>query len=448
MASLLNPLMALAHSAVGAVPEVDAAPVPSEVIFNQPMSVLAILLTVLGILFAMNASARFNRIFKVLPLLVFAYFVPTLLSNTGVIPTDGSFPLYKFIKSWLLPASLVLLTLSVDLKATFSLGKNALILFLGATASIVLGGPIAYLLVVGGGNMLGFEVFSPEVADQAWRGLAALSGSWIGGGANFIAIQEEFGATDSIIPLMVVVDVAVANVWMAFLLAFAGREKAMDEKMGADRSTLEAVREKVADFQSSIAKPTNLPALLTICAIAIVGAVLATWAGGEITSFLVEHAEWASEIIKEFTWIVILVTIIGLSLSFTPLRKLEGQGASAVGSVFLYLLVTTIGAKADFAEIFKPENTGILIIGAVWMLFHVAFLMTLRRYLKAPIFFVAVGSKANIGGAASAPIVASAFHPALATVGVLLATFGYVLGTGAAIVCGKLLGMAHSLMYG
>ena len=151
---------------------------------------------------------------------------------------------------------------------------------------------------------------------------------------------------------------------------------------------------------------------------------------------------------KEFTWVVIFVTLIGLTLSFTPVRKLEGSGASAVGSVFLYLLVTTIGAKAEFSKIFDPANTGILIIGAVWMLFHIAFLMLLRRYLKAPIFFVAVGSKANIGGAASAPIVASAFHPALATVGVLLATFGYVLGTGAAIICGNLLRMAHNLVFG
>lgn len=446
MASLLNLLLSAGNATAAAVQEAAAAPV-EEAMFTDPMSVLAILLIVLGVLFGMNANPRFNKIFKVLPLLVFAYFVPTLLSNTGVIPKDGSFVLYKFIKSWLLPASLVLLTLSVDLKATFSLGKNALILFLGATATIVLGGPIAYLLVVGGGRLIGVEVFSPEVADQAWRGLAALSGSWIGGGANFIAIGEEFEATDSIISLMVVVDVAVANVWMAFLLAFAGREKAMDAKMGADRTTLEAVRQKVADFQSSIAKPTNLPALLTICGIGIVGAVLATWAGGQISGFLLEHAEWASDIIKEFTWIVILVTIIGLSLSFTPLRKLEGQGASAVGSVWLYLLVTTIGAKADFGEIFKPENTGYLVVGGVWMLFHVILLMALRRVMKAPIFFVAVGSKANIGGAASAPIVASAFHPALATVGVLLATFGYVLGTGAAIVCGKLLGMVYNMLF-
>ncbi|NQU49490.1 MAG: DUF819 family protein [Planctomycetes bacterium] len=412
------------------------------------MSVLAILLAVLGLLFAMNAHAKFGKFFKIIPLLVFAYFVPTLLSNTGVIPTDSKFGLYTFIKTWLLPASLVLLTLSVDLKAVMGLGRNAVVLFLGATVSIVLGGPIAYLLCMGVGKMFGFELISPEFADQAWRGLAALSGTWIGGGANFLAMQEEFDASESIITLMVVVDVAIANVWMAVLLLFAGREKAMDEKMGADRSSLDAVREKVAQFQATVSKPTSLAALLTISAIAIIGAVVATWAGGAISVWLKESWPWAGDIMKEFTWVVIFVTLIGLTLSFTPVRKLEGSGASAVGSVFLYLLVTTIGAKAEFSKIFDPANTGILIIGAVWMLFHIAFLMLLRRFLKAPIFFVAVGSKANIGGAASAPIVASAFHPALATVGVLLATFGYVLGTGAAIICGNLLRMAHNLVFG
>jgi uncharacterized membrane protein len=430
------------------VPATLPAPViPDEAMFDTPMSVLAILLAVLGVLFAINAHSKFGRIFKVLPLLVFAYFVPTLLSNTGVIPFDNKFELYTFVKSWLLPASLILLTLSVDIKAIMGLGRNAVVLFLGATISIVLGGPLAYLLCVGVGHLFGFELIPPEIADQAWRGLAALSGTWIGGGANFLAMQEEFDASESIITLMVVVDVAVANVWMAVLLMFAGREKAMDAKMGADRSSLEAVREKVAAFQSTIAKPTSLASLLSICAIGIGGAVFATWMGGEIISFLDANFPAASEIVKEFTWIVILVTALGLILSFTPLRKSEGSGASAVGSVFLYLLVTTIGAKADFSKIFDPENTGILIIGAVWMIFHICFLMLMRRWLKAPIFFVAVGSKANIGGAASAPVVASAFHPALAPVGVLLATFGYVIGTGAAIVCGNLLKLVHGMLF-
>jgi uncharacterized membrane protein len=409
---------------------------------SSSMGVLTVLLAVLGVLFAINRHTQLKRIFTFLPLLVFCYFVPTLLSNTDVIPRDGSFELYGFVKTYLLPASLVLLTLSVDIKAIFGLGKNAVLLFLGATAAIVIGGPLAYLLVVGGGNLLGFELVSPELGDQAWRGLAALSGSWIGGGANFIAIGESVQASESIIGLMVVVDVAIANIWMAVLLLFAGREKQMDDAIGADRASLDQVRQGVADYQAEVARPTDLASLLTMLAIAFGASTLANY---------VVSAGWlpdVGEIIRGFTWVVILVTAVGLALSFTPLRRLEGAGASAVGSVMLYLLVTTIGAKAEFSAILKPENTGMLLVGGVWMLFHVMILLWIRKRLRAPIFFLAVGSKANIGGAASAPIVASAFHPALAPVGVLLAIGGYVLGTAAALLCAQLLSMAHGLMFG
>lgn len=406
------------------------------------MGVLAILLAVLAVLFGMNAHPQFKKIFKFLPLLVFCYFVPTLLSNTGVIPTDSDFPLYTFVKGVFLPASLVLLTLSVDIKGILGLGRNAVLLFVGATAAIVLGGPLAYFLVVGGGHLLGFELVPPELGEQAWKGLAALSGSWIGGGANFTALAESTGATASTQGLMIVVDVIIANVWMAFLLFFAGREKEMDAAIGADRSSIDAVRQQVADYQEEVARPTNLPALLTMLAIALGATAIANW-----LVFDAKLLPDVGKIIKGFTWVVILVTAVGLSLSFTRLRHLEGSGASAVGSVMLYLLVTTIGAKAEFSAILNPDNTGMLLVGAVWMLFHVLILLWIRKRLRAPIFFLAVGSKANIGGAASAPIVASAFHPALAPVGVLLAIGGYVLGTVAALGCAQLLSMVHALMF-
>ena len=181
-------------------------------LIEHPVYVLAILLAVLATLFTVNRTRAGNKFFSYLPLLVFAYFVPTALSNTGVIPLKS--PLYGFIKDWLLPASLVLLTLSVDIPAILRLGPKVLVLFCSATASIVVGGPLAYLLVglVWPGAIAG-------MGDQAWKGLAALSGSWIGGGANFVAIGESAGATDPRpSALMVVVDVAIANVWMAVLL--------------------------------------------------------------------------------------------------------------------------------------------------------------------------------------------------------------------------------------
>jgi len=394
---------------------------------TEPGAVLAVLLGVLALLFAADRHPAAGKVFKVVPLLVFAYFVPTILSNAGLIPLKS--PIYTLVKKWLLPASLFLLTLSVDIPAILKLGRKAVILFLSATLGIVIGGPLAYLLL---GWML-----PPELGEQAWKGLAALSGSWIGGGANFIAIGESVGAHESTISMMVVVDVAVASVWMACLLYFAGRELAMDEAIGADRDSIDVLRRKVEDYEAEVSRPTNLPDLLLMLALAF-----GTTAAANALSKVLPDI---GSIVRGFTWVVLLVTAGGVGISFTRLRSLEGAGASKVGSVFLYLLVATIGAKAEFAKV--VEAPALVLVGAVWMAIHAGLLLLVRRWTKAPVFFLAVGSQANVGGAASAPIVASAFHPALAPVGVLLAVGGYVLGTYAGLLCAFLLQTVHNFIH-
>ena len=140
---------------------------------------------------------------------------------------------------------------------------------------------------------------------------------------------------------------------------------------------------------------------------------------------------------SQFFWLIVLATTFGLILSFTKARNYEGAGASRIGSVFIYFLVATIGMKMNITEIFA--NPGLFAVGGIWMIFHIILLIIVAKLIKAPYFFLAVGSKANIGGAASAPVVAAAFHPSLAPVGVLLAVLGYALGTYGAWVCGLLM---------
>jgi uncharacterized membrane protein len=229
--------------------------------------------------------------------------------------------------------------------------------------------------------------------------------------------------------IMVIVDVAVANVWMACLLYFAGRERELDTRIGADRAALDEVRAKVESYSASITRPTKLADLITLAAIGIGGTAACTYLGKQLPD--------VGTIINGFTWVVILITALGVTLSFTSLRRLEGAGASVVGSTFLYLLVAVIGAQGNFRAILDAPS--LVLVGAVWMAFHAGCMLLLRRLIKAPIFFLAVGSQANIGAAASAPVVASAFHPALAPVGVLLAILGYVLGTYLALANGFLL---------
>ena len=404
---------------------------------NEPIPVLAVLLAVLVGLFGFANHPAGRRFFKIVPLLVFAYFVPAILSNTGLIPLDSKFPLYEFIKQWLLPASLILLTMSADIPAVLKVGRDMLTLFLVGTATIVIGGPLAYLA-------LGWMV-PAEMGEQAWMGLAALSGSWIGGGANFVAIGESVGATDSTLAMIVVIDVALANVWMAVLLFFAGHDEKMDARIGADRNALEELRKKSEQFQQQVNRPASATDLFTILLIAIGGTVIASELASVAARELSLLAPEAGEILGEFAWKIIFVTSIGVAISFTRLRNLEGAGASKIGTVMLYLLVTSIGAKAEFAKVLDAPQ--LLAVCAAWIAFHAIILLILRRFMKAPIFCMAVGSQANIGGAVSAPFVASAFHPALAPVGALMGVIGYILGTGAGLLCAFLLRWVYQFQY-
>ncbi|WP_434387738.1 DUF819 domain-containing protein [Melittangium boletus] len=396
-------------------------------LIQAPMAVLGVLLAVLALLLLAERHPVLGRVFKVVPLLVLVYFVPTLLSNTGVIPTRSD--LYGFVSAYLLPASLVLQVLAMDLGAISRLGRGAVLLFLAGTAGIMVGGPLAYLLL---GRWM-----PADLGDQAWKGLAALSGSWIGGSANFVAIGQSVGARDDTLSMMVVVDVGVSNLWTAVLLWFAGRERQMDERLGADRRAIDVVREQVERFHAAVSRPTSMQDLVWLLALSLGTTVVCT----EVA----RHLPDVGTFITGFTWVVLLVTTAGGLMSFTRLRELEGAGASRVGALFLYVLVMTIGAKADFRRLL--DAPAMVAVGLVWMAVHAGIVLGVRRWLRAPIFFAAVGSQANVGGAASSSVVAAAFHPALAPVGVMLAVAGYVLGTYGGLVCAVMLEQVYRFLH-
>ncbi|HBX67566.1 MAG TPA: hypothetical protein DEG32_15940, partial [Balneolaceae bacterium] len=358
------------------------------------------------------------------------YFIPSLLTTFGIVSEEGS-NLYYMASRYLLPASLVLLTLSIDLKGIYNLGPKAIIMFLAGTGSIMIGGPIA-LLIVG--------TISPEIVggtgpEEVWRGLATVAGSWIGGGANQTAMLEVFEPSTDLFGAMVTVDIIVANIWLAFLLYGAGISDRVDEWFKADSSAIDQLKNKIADYQANIARVPSLVDFTKIAAVAFSVVALGHLVGDSVGPWVKANAPQLSRMSLDssFFWIVVVATTGGLILSFTKVRNLEGAGASKVGSLFLYILVMTIGMKMNIASML--DAPGFFVIGAVWILIHVLVLLTVGKLIKAPFFFVAVGSQANVGGAASAPIVASAFHPALAPVGVLLAVLGYALGTYGAWAC-------------
>jgi uncharacterized membrane protein len=452
--------------------------------------VFGILIGLLLLIFRFGQTPFGEKIYKVIPALLLCYFLPSLFSTFGVIspkwvdmaaaldalqnagydistlnsfkafknftlknevPADllepfiGKSQLYFVASRYLLPASLILLTLSISLKEVFKLGPKALIMFVTGTVGVVIGGPLAILLFSG----LAPDVVGGVAPNEVWRGMTTIAGSWIGGGANQLAMYEIFKEGEAnlisggLFSQMITVDIIVAEVWMFFLLLGVGKSKSIDRFFKADASAVENLKKHMHDFSQRLARIPTFTDLMVIVGIGLGGTGLAHLVADIVAPFISKNAPYLAETFSlgsGFFWLIVVATAFGLVLSFTKVRNYEGAGASKLGSVFIYILVATIGMKMDIAAIF--DNPGIFLVGLTWMAVHVILLVIVAKIIRAPYFFLAVGSKANIGGAASAPVVAAAFHPSLAPVGVLLAVLGYALGTYGALLCGYLMQMA------
>jgi uncharacterized membrane protein len=386
-------------------------------VITEPNQLFALLASVLALLFYLSTLDYLKGFFKFLPPVIWAYFLPMFLTAGGITPLQST--VYDWMGDYLLPFSLFLLMLTVDLPAIMKLGRKAITMMLAGTLGIVIGGPIAFLI---------FKSFLPP---DAWKGFATLSGSWIGGTANMLAMQASVGAPDSIVGPIIVVDTVVGYGWMGVLIFLSAFQVRFDKWVGADNSAIEQANARLQELDTT-RRPTQLNDLVYMLGLGLGGTVIAKALGNMLPVL------GNPTIISHTTWSILIVVTIGLSLSFTPLRKLERAGASKMGFLALFLLLTSIGAKADLRALWEVPLY--MAAGAVWITIHISILIMVAKLMKAPLFFVATGSMANIGGAASAPIVASVYHPAMAPVGLLMGVSGYFLGIYAAIGCAWILG--------
>ncbi len=387
-------------------------------LITEPTQVAALLAAVLAGVFALSRVAALEKLFNVVPPVIWAYFVPMLLTTFGVTPSANA--AYDWFSYVLLPFALFLLMITIDLKAILSLGPLALMMMVIGTLGIVIGGPVAYLTV-------GQFIADPET----WKGMAALSGSWIGGTANMLALKESVGLSDAGLAPIIVVDTVVGYGWMAILLFLSGYQARFDRWVGADTAAIDRVNATLQEMDTT-RRPSTTASIAMIVGLGFGAAVLSRVLGGALPDL------GNPTIISGGTWAVLIAVTAGLALSFTPMRRLETDGASRIGFAALYLLLTSIGAHADLGAVL--EAPAYMLMGVVWLAVHIGLLFLAAKLLRAPLFFVATGSMANVGGAASAPIVAGVYLPAMAPVGLLMAVAGYVLGIYAALGCAWMLG--------
>lgn len=407
---------------------------PSTALITNDAVVMGLLAVTLGLVFwtSSRPDGFWKRFYTYVPALLLCYLLPAVYNSIGLIDGNAS-GLYPMARDYLLPSALVLLCLAIDLGAILRLGPKAVVMFLTGTLGVMLGALVSFVA-------MGW-IHPETVAGDTWRGMTTVAGSWIGGGANQAAMKEVFEVEATLFGQFIAVDVLVANLWMAILLLMAARADAFDRWTRADTSAIEDMKRRIEAYQAQHSRNPSLTDLMVILAIGL-GATglshllaepLVAWMEGLPASWNLEDYSLTSG----FFWMVVIATTVGLALSFTRAREMEGAGASKVGSAMLYVLVATIGMHMDIGALL--DRPWLFLLGLIWIAVHAGLLLVVAKLIRAPLFFLAVGSQANIGGAASAPVVASAFHPALAPVGVLLAVLGYALGTYCAYITGQLL---------
>lgn len=391
------------------------------------------LILLAGLFFsAASNHAYWKKLYGIVPPLLFCYLIPGFLNSYHIIHGESS-GLYGFATKYLLPASLILLLSTANLKAILGLGNKALLIFFTGTLGIIVGGPISLFIV----SLFSDSFHMAAQEGGYWKGLVTITGSWIGGSSSQLALKEIYGCSEELFVIILVIDALVANMWTALLFYGAGITQKIDTWLGADASLIEDVKKSILSYQETKDKPADLKDLSLILGVGFGGTAVAHAGSGLIVKLFAPHRDWLmahglEPFASQFLWLILLSTTIGILLSFTQVRKMEKLGSTDFATLFIYFLIMTIGMRLDLFHI--GANVGLLVVAIIWMLIHILSMFAAAKISKAPFFFVAVGSQANIGGVATAPAVAAAFHPSLAPVGVLLAVLSHVVGTYAGII--------------
>ena len=390
-----------------------------ESLITSPAGILAVLAAVTSVFFYLEHRTAW-KLFSYLPPLIFIYLVPVGLSNGGVIPSSS--PVYNFMGANLLPMFLVIMLLNVDLLATVRvMGRGIFVMLLG-TLGVVVGAPIGYFIV------------SHGLGPDAWKGFGALAGSWIGGTGNMLAVGQMVDLNESSLEFgyAVIADNAVYLIWLPIMLGSRNLAGWFHRFTNVSKSRLERMEAAAKKLTRDKGKP-EMRHYLYLIFIGLAVTALSAWISDMLPPISTASGQ---EIVTTGTYKILIVTALGIVLSFTPACRIPGSHAFSMALV--YLFVARMGAKADLSTL--DSSVFWFLLGAyIWIFIHGGFLLLAARLFRVDVHTAAIASAANIGGAASAPIVAAYHKPILVPVSVLMALLGYAIGNpvayGAALLC-------------
>ena len=390
---------------------------------SSPVGVMTVLVAVVAFWFWLERSTRW-KLFEFLPPLIFIYASPVLLSNFGVIPFEST--AYDFLRHYGLPMFIVLMLIKVDVvSAVRIMGKGVFVMLLGSIG-VVFGGVIAYKL----GQVLSIGDYFP-LAQDSWRTFGTLAGSWIGGTGNMTAAHAGLEGTALDMTMAAAADQMVFLIWLPILLGSKSFAEKFNRWARVPRGRLEAMESAAANFKSSESAPTMTSMLYL--------ALLATgftWISLGLSEVLPPVVVGGATVITAGTWLILLVTTFSLIASITPARKLPA--AQPIAMAIIYVYVARVGATMDLSVVEWDQMLGFIAMAYVWIAIHGLFILTGAWIFRVDVHTVAIASAANVGGAASAPIVATHHRETLVPASILMALIGYALGNYLAILTGRI----------
>ncbi len=402
-------------------------------LFQTEPALLAFLATLVAMIFALARLRILARFFKYCPPVIWMYFIPMICSSLGIIPSES--PLYSpFMNRVVLPVVLVLLVVPSNTRSISRLGLRAIGLALFGTLGTVIGGAVSFALL----TWLLPEGTFPE---GMWKGVAALGGSWIGGSTDFYAVATSLKADPTILGKLIVVDTVCAYTWLGILVSLISIEGPIDRWNRADSRIVDELKAHLAAEHAQRARPITLFDFALMLGLALGVSQLCLYLGTHVSNWI-EHLEAAgglwrrihiSQVLNASGWGILLVMAASVALSLTRVRNIADAGATPIGYIGLYLLLTTLGAQADLRKV-GAEDLWLFVLGAIWLVIHIFVLFIGVRLMRAPLFLGATASMANVGGTASAPVVAASFHPSLAPVGLMMAILCGLIGVPVALV--------------
>ena len=386
---------------------------------SSPGGVLAVLCAVAAFWFVVDQVTQW-KLFQYVPPLLFIYATPVFLNNLDVIPSSGT-PVYAGLSDFVLPAFIVLMLIKVDVPAAVRvMGKGVLVMLMG-TAGVVVGAVVSYFIV------------HRWLAPDAWTGFGALAGSWIGGTGNMAAASEMLQTPPEQFGLAVIADNVIYLVWLPILLASKNVAERFNKWTGVPEGRLRLM-DSAAAVNLDDERVPEMRDYLYLAAIAIGVTWLSTRLAAAIFGATQADFPGLQDILNESTWRILLLTTISLILSTTRISRLPN--ATALGTAMIYVFVAGMGARASVEGL--AQAPAFLLGAFIWIFIHGAFCVAGAKIFKVDVHSAAIASAANIGAAASAPIVAAFHRPSLVPVSILMALIGYALGNYLAPLAGHL----------